>query len=143
MAYKKRLPPEPATQATPEAPVAVPEAEVTVEIPDQILLLFRKMDLDSTSLRKLKDFWVELSRGLEELGKFISTREQENAFKKCAVCGSDIRSHPMGSVPGFDKKTDLPIMLYCCTQTCYNKALSDMEQTSRLRMEERERSRNG
>ena len=106
-----------------------------------ILDMISVLDVDAVPMPELKGFWDTLSKVLTELGHHIAEKEQEDAYLKCAVCGTLIRSHPAGKIPGHDKKTGLPLVLYACTKTCFAKGQSEFEAAARKRLEERENAR--
>ncbi len=99
---------------------------------------FKKIRFKEEGMAVLKDFYVELCAGERELGEYIARVEQEEAFQKCGICGNTIRLHPMGRVPGFDRKTGLAIQRLCCSRTCFDKAQQEFELNQRKNIEMRE-----
>jgi hypothetical protein len=113
------------------------EQETRVYHMAEILSLFGTFHPEKEDLSELKKFWGTVNRYVEDLGSHISKREQSNAHAKCAVCGDAISRRPAGILPGFDPETGIPVQLYVCTQTCFQKAQVQMEKESRKRLEAR------
>jgi len=113
------------------------EQETRVFHMAEIVSLFGKFHPEKEELSDLKQFWTTVNRYVEDLGAHISKREQANAHTKCSVCGEPISRRPAGILPGFDPVTGIPVQLYVCTQTCFQKAQVQMEKESRARLEAR------
>ncbi len=111
------------------------EQETKVNVLSEIPSLFGKFHPEDEELKDLKIFWKTVNRYVEDLGQHISKREQANAHSKCAICGDPISSRPAGILPGFDSQTGIPVQLYACSQTCFQKAQVKMEKESRDRLE--------